>query len=274
VLDEPDLVADALGLLAPLSRQVTRDRTFDVLSGSAGAILVLLRLAERHPSSTALHVATACGRHLVRHGVAIDGGLGWPPGPDGGRPLLGLAHGAGGIAAALAQLALVVPDPRFVRTARRALAYERAHFDAEVANWPDLRGDDGTDHRLARFGWAWCHGAPGVGMARLMTPLDGMQEDVTAATASTEAHGFGGFHNLCHGDLGNAELLLLAGDERGARRRAHAVLATGSRLCGAPGGVETPSLMTGIAGIGYQLLRLADPRDVPSVLTLEGPRPA
>ena len=89
VLDEPALVTDALGLLAPISRQVAKDRTFDVLSGSAGGILVLLRVAERHPSSAALRVATACGRHLVRHGVAVDGGLGWPPGPDGGRPLLG-----------------------------------------------------------------------------------------------------------------------------------------------------------------------------------------
>ena len=97
---------------------------------------------------------------------------------------------------------------------------------------------------------------------------------MTVATSSTEAHGFGGFHNLCHGDLGNAELLLLTGDQRGALRRAHSVLEARRWLCGTPDGVETPSLMTGIAGIGYQLLRLADPRGVPSVLTLEGPRPA
>jgi lantibiotic modifying enzyme len=31
--------------------------------------------------------------------------------------------------------------------------------------------------------------------------------------------------------------------------------------------------MTGLAGIGYGLLRLADPQSVPSVLTLEPPRP-
>ena len=42
-------------------------------------------------------------------------------------------------------------------------------------------------------------------------------------------------------------------------------------LCGIPGGVETPGFMTGLAGIGYGLLRLADPQHVPSVLTLEPP---
>jgi hypothetical protein len=35
--------------------------------------------------------------------------------------------------------------------------------------------------------------------------------------------------------------------------------------------VETPGLMTGLAGIGYGLLRLAVPTRVPSVLVLEGP---
>ena len=111
-------------------------------------------------------------------------------------------------------------------------------------------------------------------MARLMTPLD-VDTDVAGAVASTDAHGFGGHHNLCHGDLGNAELLLLAGQRPRALRRAHDVLEhhrrTGTWLCGTPAGVEPPSLMTGLAGIGYQLLRLAEPETVPSVLTLEGP---
>ena len=40
-------------------------------------------------------------------------------------------------------------------------------------------------------------------------------------------------------------------------------------LCGVPLGVETPGLMTGLAGIGYELMRLAAPEIVPSVLVLE-----
>ena len=42
-------------------------------------------------------------------------------------------------------------------------------------------------------------------------------------------------------------------------------------ICGVPSGVETPGLMTGLAGIGYGLLRLAEPRRTPSVLALEPP---
>jgi lantibiotic modifying enzyme len=41
--------------------------------------------------------------------------------------------------------------------------------------------------------------------------------------------------------------------------------------CASPLGVESPGLMTGLAGIGYGLLRLAEPARVPAVLVLAPP---
>jgi lantibiotic modifying enzyme len=41
---------------------------------------------------------------------------------------------------------------------------------------------------------------------------------------------------------------------------------------GAPRAIETPGLLTGLAGIGYGLLRRAQPDRVPSVLALDPPR--
>jgi lantibiotic modifying enzyme len=38
-------------------------------------------------------------------------------------------------------------------------------------------------------------------------------------------------------------------------------------MTGAPGGVETPGLMVGLAGIGHGLLRFVAPDRVPCVLT-------
>ncbi|MGH3858012.1 ABC transporter permease subunit, partial [Actinokineospora sp.] len=40
-------------------------------------------------------------------------------------------------------------------------------------------------------------------------------------------------------------------------------------LCGTPGAVSTPGLLSGMAGIGYSLLRLGLPDRVPSVLLLQ-----
>ncbi len=102
------------------------------------------------------------------------------------------------------------------------------------------------------------------------------------ALRTTLAQGFGGNHSLCHGDLGNLELLLQASQvlpdpqwKAQTERIASAILESIDQhgwLCGVPLGVETPGLMTGLAGIGYGLLRLAEPERVPSVLTLEPPR--
>ena len=43
-------------------------------------------------------------------------------------------------------------------------------------------------------------------------------------------------------------------------------------VTGIPLGVESPGLMAGLAGIGFGMLRLADPHRVPSILALEMPR--
>jgi lantibiotic modifying enzyme len=93
--------------------------------------------------------------------------------------------------------------------------------------------------------------------------------------------GFGKNHSLCHGDLGNLDFLLLASglfDRPDLARQIHRftriVLSSMKRegwLCGTAGSVEAPGLMNGLAGVGYGLLRLADPGGVPSVLALEPP---
>src|SRR5262249_15579068 len=134
-------------------------------------------------------------------------------------------------------------------------------------------------------GIAWCHGAPGIGLGRLRSlPYlndDAARAEIDAALETTLREGFGLNHSLCHGDLGNLELLLQAADTLAAARwrpelsRVTAMLLESIErrgpLCAAPGGVETPGLMLGLGGIGYQLLRAADPGAVPSLLALAPP---
>jgi lantibiotic modifying enzyme len=105
--------------------------------------------------------------------------------------------------------------------------------------------------------------------------------EIQAALATTFSEGFGGNHSLCHGDLGNAEILLQASrvlDQPDWGLLAdHAVTSAVASahdagwICGNPLGVESPGFMTGLAGIGYALLRFADPDRIPSVLSLDPP---
>jgi lantibiotic modifying enzyme len=83
--------------------------------------------------------------------------------------------------------------------------------------------------------------------------------------------------SLCHGELGVLEALTgCAPDhEPAAVARARGIafllgaLEKFGPCCGTPDGVPVPGLLTGLAGIGYGLLRLGFVERVPSVLLLE-----
>jgi lantibiotic modifying enzyme len=98
---------------------------------------------------------------------------------------------------------------------------------------------------------------------------------------TSAAGGLGDNHSLCHGDLGNLDFLQAAArflqDENlsmQVARLAGGLMADidqrGPR-CGLPLQAETPGLLTGLAGIGYGLLRLADPEQIPCLLLLAPP---
>ena len=187
------------------------------------------------------------------------------------------------------ELAALTGEARFRATALEALAYERSLFSPEVKNWPDLRDPEilgrTVDDDQLPFMVTWCHGAPGIGLARLRTLpyLDDaeIRAEINTALETTLQQGFGLNHSLCHGDLGNLELLLQAsqmlGDPKWSEHlnRVTAMILESIHergwLCGVPLRVETPGLMSGLAGIGYGLLRLAEPAQVPSVLILAPP---
>ena len=264
------------------------DEYLDIIGGAAGCIGGLLSLYDQVPSERTLHAAVQCGERLVARAQQMEHGVGWLV-PREPRPLAGFAHGAAGIAWALLKLAAVTGGEDFQTTALAGIAYERSLFSREAENWRDLRAwtrdRSSSDEDGDFFMTAWCAGAPGIGLARL-SALDQLGDvatrgEIDTALKTTLNHGFGQNHSLCHGDLGNIELLLQAGqifnDSRWhaeASRLASMIvenIAGNEVLCGTPMRVATPGLMTGLAGIGYGLLRLAERQRIPSVLTLEPP---
>ncbi|MEZ4726142.1 MAG: type 2 lanthipeptide synthetase LanM family protein [Caldilineaceae bacterium] len=285
----PDLWVKALSLIDVATQFVDQDRQFDVIGGAAGCIAAAAVLYRCTNDPRALALIKHCAVHLVAHAQVMPTGVGWVVPNMGGQPLAGFSHGAAGIAWALFTAAELCDNPYYRHMAEEALRYERSLFAPAVGNWVDLRStpDAATGQQSAdTFMHAWCHGAPGIGLARLALlpkwrdPL--LRSEIAAALQSTASVGFGGGHCLCHGDLGNLELFVKAATVLGeaawlekAQQQAGAILRETNAIgwrCGVPGGVETPGLMTGLAGIGYQLLRLAEPQQVPSLLLMEGPR--
>lgn len=275
LLDTAEQVASTL---AP---QIDADDYSDVVGGAAGCLVALLGLYNLRPSGPSLSLAVRCGERLLARARRMEQGVGWIIELAGQRPLAGFSHGAAGISWALLQLSEAVGDRRFHEAALGALEYERSLY-RESGGWPDLRhGAPAAQHSMC----AWCHGAPGVAFGRLdsLRFLDdtAMREDIASAVEATLAGGFGKGHSLCHGDLGNLEILAFAAEILGppglagrVGRLAGGVLASirehGCR-CGVLGRGEVPGMMLGLAGIGYGLLRLGAPERVPSVIRLAPP---
>jgi type 2 lantibiotic biosynthesis protein LanM len=284
---DSSLLRSAEEIVPLLAGQIASDEYFDVIAGSAGCIGSLLTLYQERRSPEILAAAKACGTHLIAGAKPTPLGVGWII-PKQTVPLSGFAHGAAGIAWALFRLAELTGEKRFKETADAAIAYERTLFDHHTANWRDLRtwgsSSNETDNSSMS---AWCHGATGIGLARLAIAEYGdggdVRREIDAALRTTINAGCGSNHSLCHGDGGTIELFLHASralqDERWnleAQRIANGIVESICRnefRCGTPLKVDSPGLMTGLAGIGYGLLRLAEPDRVPSVLTLQ-PAPA
>jgi class II lanthipeptide synthase len=283
----PELLDAAESVVELLPPLIEKDETLDVISGSAGCIANLLSLYHSTSSERALQVAAQCADRILELAQPAGNGIAWNTTLKAFQPLTGLSHGVAGIAWALFEVWGVTGDERYKSAALKAFEYERSVFSVEEENWPDYRDleSGGVVKPEGQFMTTWCHGAPGIGLARLrvLALIDDpeIRREIEAAVRTTLRHGFGLNHSLCHGDLGNLEFLLEAGRVLGDRellRRVEqftaAILDSIDQyglLCGTPKAIETPGLMTGIAGIGYELLRLAAPEQVPSILTLAAP---
>jgi type 2 lantibiotic biosynthesis protein LanM len=293
--NEPALFQEAEELSEQLPSFIAKDNQLDIISGSAGCILSLLGLYALHPSPRILEIAVQCGNHLLATAQPLPAGTAWETIRQQ-RPLGGFSHGAAGIALSLLKLAASSGEERFLQAALAALAYDRSLFVPAKHNWADLRvfpartpdpkqPNETPAEPSQNCGVAWCHGAPGIGLGRLgaLKQLDDAQtrEEIDIALNTTIKQGFAGNHSLCHGALGNVELLLTAAQllnrpqDHEALERATALIVGSIQAhgwgSGVPLGVETPGLMTGLAGIGYELLRLAEPDKVPSVLLIAPP---
>ena len=260
---------------------IAADTQLDVIAGSAGAILSLLRLYRDTRSDEVLDRAVACGTHLLaQNRIGPPGGRSWPCRTANDQVLAGMSHGAAGFGYALAALGTATGRDEFADAATECLRFEQANYDAEQGSWPDFRV------REPHWRSQWCHGAVGIGLGRLgMTKLGGCRPDAVgldidrALTAA--ARGWPGHADtLCCGALGSVELVREAGKvlgrgdlERLSSQRLSAVLRAKSivgsyRWSAAVSSRFNVGLFRGLAGVGYTCLREVDDA-LPNVLIWE-----
>ena len=151
-------------------------------------------------------------------------------------------------------------------------------------NWPLLVRDRVSGKVQRIHVHAWCHGAPGVALARACG-LAAIDDDETRAELenaleTTRRLGLGRPDHMCCGSFGHVDVLLTVGrileqpdliaaaEDRAARVLKRAIVNEGFALSRSRSAQDCfhPGFFQGTSGIGYELLRLARPSDLPSVL--------
>lgn len=260
---------------------IAADKRLDVVGGSAGGILALLRLYRDTQSAYLLKRAIKCGEHLLgQRRIGPEGRRSWSGQDSSPHVLNGMSHGAAGFAYALASLAAATGRDDFATAATECIAYENSCYNAERCNWPDLRIVDDTS-----WPCQWCHGAPGIGLARIgMTRRGGLDSnllvtDILKALDCVERSWPGGVDTLCCGTLGCVEFFCEAGAALGrpdfrdlASRRLMSVVETAARIgdyrWNASSRQFNLGLFRGLAGVGYTTLRRVD-SSLPDILIWE-----
>jgi type 2 lantibiotic biosynthesis protein LanM len=284
-IDDGNLLEDAkqaASLITP--DNIAADRDFDILSGAAGAILGLLALHQVTANSGILAQVIKCAHHLLSQRVVSETGFkAWAS--LGEKPLTGFSHGAAGIAYALLRSHEVTQDAVFREAAEEAIAYERSLFSPSKGNWPDLRSFAFIDGKPS-YMVSWCHGAPGIALARLgsLTILDTpeIQEEIAVALNTTLQFGLQNIDHPCCGNCGRIEVLLVAAQKllrpdlvETVQKQASWLVARANKVGTfhlfpqLPKDIYNPGFFQGTAGIGYELLRLAYPDLLPSGLLWE-----
>jgi type 2 lantibiotic biosynthesis protein LanM len=281
-LRRDELIDEAASWVAPLVERIGADRHLDLIGGAAGCLLVLLELHRHRPDDAVLAAASACATRLLETAQHGSDGIHWlsPASPDGG--LTGFAHGTAGIGAALLRYADRTQHAPSRAAAAQALEYERAAFAARGRRWYDRDAKSANLAADAPETCCWCRGASGVGLARLLWPQsardDAWHDDLMHCIETTRKQGMHSGACLCHGALGNLELLLQYATQEGdasvlseCRDTAKELLeqARSGWLLGGGSAAQQPlGLMIGLSGVAYACLRLADPAGVPAVLSL------
>ena len=301
-LTDDDRLTNAAGRLA--SRTASRwapDEKLDVVSGSAGAVAPLLQLANLPGGGTLEGLTTVLAVELAASATKRDGKWSWDNDRASGdgfgsTPLCGMAHGASGMGLALIEVGSRFHRDDLIEGGIAAFAYEDDLYDVDQGNWPDLREHPwASDRKPARAQnpsmTAWCHGAAGIGLARLralqLLPEHssvlrlGVDRAIAAAESRFAMLPLDVDASPCHGRAGVAETLLYASEVLGDPSHAQGAVEMWHRVLdqrdadepwpsGVASGRNNPSLMLGTAGVGYALLRAASPKSTPSVLVLAG----
>jgi lantibiotic modifying enzyme len=167
----------ALGAIVAAARDtgtgVEWNDSTDIISGSAGIGLYLLRASATLGDTTARRIAIASGKRLIAREYRTGDASLWMSSPSFPRNMPNFSHGTAGVAYFLATLGGETKDRAFVDGARRGARYLQSVATPTEGNGRRIFHNDPDGREL--FYLSWCHGP--VGTARLFHRLNTVTGD-------------------------------------------------------------------------------------------------
>ncbi|MDD3363801.1 MAG: type 2 lanthipeptide synthetase LanM family protein [Syntrophomonas sp.] len=261
-----------------------KSNELDVVTGLSGAVLGLLSLYQVSEDPSLLRDLNIMGNALLNNQPAnIHEYRIWQGKEKRFQP--GFAHGVSGIAFTLLKLYGTLRESSFLEASRELLNLECTALSCKEQESPtlDYLYNASENENLA---CSWCSGLMGVGMAALeLLKHAEIKEAKTWLDMSVKKAAelpLDCMDTLYSGNFGRADFLITAAKclhredltNQAESLASQAIIRSNKNngfglYSGTLEQMYHPGMFTGTAGIGYQLLRIADPELVPSVLFFE-----
>ena len=260
-------------LVTQHERQILDNNDYDLLDGISGVLIILIQSYELQKDSYLLNLINKASDKLLDLISIENDKTTW----KGEAMLTGLAHGVAGVSYALIKLYELTGLTKYKNLAKNLVGYENFNFNREEGNWTDIV----VDGKISREDTViqWCHGAVGIGLARLKTnrTLNNMVDIDRALKAVIKMGMYKENDSICHGNIGNLSFLIEYYNQFKDEDikdiiiyRLNEVLLenSGKYKSGLAKDFESVDFMSGLSGIGYEYLRLIN-KSLPLVSLLE-----
>jgi type 2 lantibiotic biosynthesis protein LanM len=241
-------------------------RDYSWIGGTTSLIDQFLKLFQESNDPQYLNLSIKYGNYLLKQ---LD---------EANKIIGGFSHGVSSIALVLIKLGKVINNKSFITKGEELLDYDRSLFHSHEKGWIDK-----TEEKKQTFKYHWCHGSVGIGLSRIELSKfyddNVLEDEIISSITSTLYNGYSSNDCLCHGNMGKTELFLSMYEKTGDLKYLNIAKNFGLEVIkmakkngryqdrSIPG-FPSIGIFTGIAGIGYQFLRIADVKKIPSILTL------
>lgn len=252
--EDQALINLSVNRLEYLERLLEDNTVYDFVGGLAGMIVACLNIYETTKVERFKDISLAAG---IKLRLYLNNELEMGP---------GFSHGASGYIYSLQRLNAY--DTEHLSLNKKIIdelsLYEDTFYSRDNDNW-----DKANENRFF-----WCHGKPGI-----LLRSDKKLNDTDIIAYKEEALDFEKIknHSLCHGLLGNLDILLdaieTANTESVVQDFLEVLQKTSDKgwVAGLDSNVDMDGMMLGMIGIGYTFLRMHNPA-IPSILTLNMPK--